>query len=194
MALGHRPLSANGLLLARSGGPSPATRGAGEQHPHDARLTTTAHYPAPECPCCGGNVLPHAKPYRVHQVFELPKISYFVTEHQLFRGTCTRCVVSAQAELPETISSSQMGTNLLSYIALQSGQFHQSISQIQQQLKQHVGLTFSRGAISEAQGRVSAMLTPRTRPSSSECNRQAISMPMKPGTSVVASGAGCGGR
>jgi len=131
-----------------------------EQHPHDARLTTAAHYPTPECPCCGGNVLPHAKPYRVHQVFELPEVSYFVTEHQLFRGTCTRCVVSTQAELPETISSSQMGTNLLSYIALQSGQFHQSISQIQQQLKQHFGLTFSRGAISEAQGRVSAMLTP----------------------------------
>ena len=53
-----------------------------------------------------------------------------------------------------------MGANLLSYIALQSGQFHQSVSQIQQQLKQHFGLSFSRGAISEAQGRVSAMLTP----------------------------------
>ncbi|WP_042011223.1 IS66 family transposase, partial [Aeromonas fluvialis] len=64
------------------------------------------------------------------------------------------------APLPETVSSSQMGTNLLSYIALQSGLFHQSISQIQQQLKQHFGLSFSRGAISEAQGRVSAMLTP----------------------------------
>ncbi|WP_244054441.1 hypothetical protein, partial [Aeromonas caviae] len=36
----------------------------------------------------------------------------------------------------------------LSYIALQSGQFHQSVSQIQQQLKQHFGLSFSRGAIS----------------------------------------------
>ena len=53
-----------------------------------------------------------------------------------------------------------MGPNLLSYIALQSGQFHQSVSQIQQQLNQHFGLGFSRGAISEAQGRVSAMLTP----------------------------------
>lgn len=46
-----------------------------------------------------------------------------------------------------------MDPNQLSYIALQSEQFHQSISQIHQQLKQHFGLN-------EAQGRVSAMLTP----------------------------------
>jgi len=53
-----------------------------------------------------------------------------------------------------------MGNNLLAYVAMQSGQFHQSISKIQQQLEQNFGLSFSRGAISEAQGRVSAVLTP----------------------------------
>ena len=131
-----------------------------ERHPHDARLSVASHYPVSDCPCCGGKVLAHAKPYRVHQVFDLPEVSYVVTEHHVFRGTCTRCIATAQGALPETVSDTQMGPNLLSYIALQSGQFHQSISQIQQQLKQHFGLRFSRGAISEAQGRVSAMLTP----------------------------------
>ncbi|WP_270816055.1 IS66-like element ISAs21 family transposase, partial [Aeromonas sp. QDB23] len=92
--------------------------------------------------------------------FDLPEVSYVVTEHQLYRGTCRGCVTTSEAALPDTVSHSQMGANLLSYIALQSGQFHQSISKIQQQLKQHFGLSFSRGAISEAQGRVSAMLTP----------------------------------
>jgi hypothetical protein len=53
-----------------------------------------------------------------------------------------------------------MGPNLLAFIALQSGQFHQSIRNIQQHLHQTFGLHFSTGAISEAQGRVSAMLTP----------------------------------
>ncbi len=53
-----------------------------------------------------------------------------------------------------------MGNNLLAYVAMQSGQFHQSISKIQQQLEQNFGLSFSRGAISEAQDRVSAVLTP----------------------------------
>ncbi len=50
--------------------------------------------------------------------------------------------------------SGQMGNNLLAYVAMQSGQFHQSISKNQQQLEQNFGLSFSRGAISEAQGRV----------------------------------------
>lgn len=131
-----------------------------ERHPEDDRLTAIPHYPARQCACCGEQVVSHDKPYRVHQVFDLPEVSYVVTEHQLYRGTCRGCVTTSEAALPDTVSHSQMGANLLSYIALQSGQFHQSISKIQQQLKQHFGLSFSRGTISEAQGRVSAMLTP----------------------------------
>ncbi|MFB9848766.1 IS66 family transposase, partial [Oceanisphaera arctica] len=131
-----------------------------QRHPQDERVSVTPYFPAAECACCGGNMLNHTKPHRVHQVFDLPEVSYFVTEHQLFRATCTRCINTDEAMLPDTVSHTQMGTNLLSYIALQSGQFHQSISQIQRQLQQHFGLHFSRGAISEAQGRVSAMLTP----------------------------------
>ena len=131
-----------------------------ERHPEDDRLTAIPHYPAGQCPCCGEQVVSHDKPYRVHQVFDLPEVSYLVTEHQLFRGTCRGCITTSEAALPQTVSHRQMGANLLSYIALQSGQFHQSISKIQQQLKQHFGLSFSKGAISEAQGRVSAMLTP----------------------------------
>jgi hypothetical protein len=49
-----------------------------------------------------------------------------------------------------------MGPNVLAYIAVQAGQYHQSISKIQQQLEQNFGLRFSRGAIDEAQRRISA--------------------------------------
>lgn len=131
-----------------------------ERHPHDVLLSVTSYYPVPDCPCCGGKMLPHDKPYRVHQVFDLPEVSYFVTEHQLFRATGTLCINTKEITLPETVSDIQMGVNLLSYIARQSGQFHQSVTQIQQQLKQHFDLGFSRWAISEAQGRVSTLLTP----------------------------------
>ena len=131
-----------------------------EHHPHDARLSVVSYYPPADCPCCGDKVLAHDKPYRVLQVFDLSEVSYFVTEHQLFRATCAQCINTTTVTLPETVSGTQMGANLLSYISLQSGQFHQSVSQIQQQLKQHFGLSFSRGAISETQGRVSAMLMP----------------------------------
>lgn len=52
-----------------------------------------------------------------------------------------------------------MGPNVLAYIAVQAGQFHQSISKIQQLLEQKFGLRFSLGVISEAKGWVSAMLS-----------------------------------
>lgn len=110
------------------------------------------YYPAPDCPGCGGNVLAHDKPYQTHQVFDLPEMSYFVTEHQLFRATCIRCIHTLEAAQPDSGSDNQMCLNLLSYITLQSGQFHQSVTQILQQLKQHFGRGFSRGAISEAEG------------------------------------------
>lgn len=129
-------------------------------HPHDHYLCVQPHFPASTCGCCGGSLVNHSQPYRIHQVFDLPQFSYEITEHQLFQGTCSRCGEAVRAPLPTSVSQTQMGANLLAYIALQSGQFHQSISQIQLQLKQVVGLCFSRGAISEAQGRVSAMLTP----------------------------------
>jgi hypothetical protein len=51
--------------------------------------TVVSYYPPADCPCCGGKVLAHDKPYRVHQVFDLPEVSYFFTEHQLFRATCS---------------------------------------------------------------------------------------------------------
>ncbi|MDO6528215.1 transposase, partial [Motilimonas sp. 1_MG-2023] len=48
----------------------------------------------------------------------------------------------------------------MSQIALFSGQYHQSIGNIQSLLQEIYGLRFSTGAISEAQGRISSMLTP----------------------------------
>jgi hypothetical protein len=142
-------------------GAQPGHKGHRRQsHPHDSRLTVEKHRPSDVCSCCGGKVVVNTRPYHTHQVFDLPEVSYFVTEHQLYTGHCTHCPASHRAELPDTISNTQMGTNLLACIALQAGQFHQSISKIRQQLKQNFGLEFSCGAISEAQGRVSAMLTP----------------------------------
>jgi transposase len=72
-----------------------------------------------------------------------------VDEHQLYGGTCEQCDDKHQAQLSDTLTSGQMGPNVFAYIAVQAGQFHQSISKIQQQLEQNFGLRFSRGAISE---------------------------------------------
>ncbi len=53
-----------------------------------------------------------------------------------------------------------MGPRLLSYIAVLAGEYHLSVRKIQRLLKDTYGVHFSVGAISEAQGKVSSMLTP----------------------------------
>ena len=48
----------------------------------------------------------------------------------------------------------------MGHIAILAGKYHLSVSQTRQLLLDQYGVTFSTGAISEAQGKVSAMLTP----------------------------------
>ena len=129
------------------------------QVPEDEVDEVFKYFPQSHC-CCGGQIIPNDKPFYRHQVFELPEPQHTVFEHQLYQGCCEHCCQTYQARLPDTVSETQMGPNLITYIALQAGQFHQSIQKIQLQLKQNYGLYFSTGAISEAQGRSSAMLTP----------------------------------
>ena len=161
-----RPPSSDGpAVVDRPRKSSGKPRGAqpGHKGSNRARVdevdVTLPYYPPDNC-ACGGKVISNATPYYRHQVFDIPQQAYNVTEHQLYQGSCCRCGEAVQATLPETVNNGQMGANMLAFIAIQAGQFHQSISQIQQQLQQNFGVYFSRGAISEAQGKVSSMLTP----------------------------------
>ena len=140
-------------------------RGAQSGHKGTKRMLadkvdeSRTYYPDETC-TCGGVIDVSDSPYRRHQVFDIPSQAFTVVEHQLYQGQCCQCSKTVKANLPDNVNQGQMGNNLLAYVAIQSGQFHQSISKIQQQLEQNFGFSFSRGAISEAQGRVSAVLTP----------------------------------
>lgn len=90
----------------------------------------------------------------------MPKQAFDITEYQVFHGKCSCCAAASKGEIPATASATQMGPNLLSYISVLTGKYHLSIRKIQSLLKSQFGNTFSTGAISEAQGRVSNMLTP----------------------------------
>ncbi|WP_255334786.1 MULTISPECIES: IS66 family transposase [Xenorhabdus] len=112
------------------------------------------------CTLCGGHVEPNTTPTYRHQVFELPKISLDITEYQLFHGRCQRCHHTVRATLPDDAPSGQLGPRLMSQMAVLSGQYHLSISKIQRLIRDTYGIHFSTGLISEAQGRISSMLTP----------------------------------
>ncbi|WP_338851395.1 IS66 family transposase (plasmid) [Alteromonas macleodii] len=163
-----RPPSSNGPGASSSAPakkPTGRKRGAQSGHKGSKRMLadtvdeTRTYYPDDTC-ACGGAIAISDSPYRRHQVFDIPSQAFSVVEHQLHQGQCCQCSKTVKATLPDNVNQGQMGNNLLAYVAMQSGQFHQSISKIQQQLEQNFGLSFSRGAISEAQGRVSAVLTP----------------------------------
>lgn len=102
----------------------------------------------------------NASPTFRHQVFELPVLPLDITEYQVFHGHCQHCDAVSKGELPKTAPSGQMGPRLMSYISVLAGEYHLSIRKIQRLLRAQYGVTFSVGAISEAQGRISSILTP----------------------------------
>ncbi|EDQ00900.1 hypothetical transposase [Shewanella benthica KT99] len=112
------------------------------------------------CADCGGKVVANSSPSYRHQVFELPKPTLDITEYQLFHGRCQQCNTVSKGALPEEAPDGQMGPRLLSYVAVLSGLYHLSVRKIQRLLQDQYGTHFSTGLISEAQGRVSSMLTP----------------------------------
>ena len=69
----------------------------------------------------GGEIRIDPIPLARHQVFDLPEITYSVTEHQRFGGTCLCCRRGVIAQLPQDIPSGQMGPGLIAWIALMSG-------------------------------------------------------------------------
>ncbi len=117
--------------------------------------------PESACPCCGhSEIAIHEKPFYRHQVHEIPQPKIDITEYRLYSGQCTHCHEIVRAKRPDHVPQGSMGPNLLSHIALLSGQYHLSVRKIQSLLKEHFGTTFSVGAISEAQTKVASMLTP----------------------------------
>ncbi|WP_331432431.1 IS66 family transposase [Photobacterium profundum] len=117
--------------------------------------------PSSLCPCCGdSHIAINQKPSYRHQVHEIPEPIVNITEYQVFHGRCQNCQTSVKGKRPQDTPQGIMGPNLMSYIALLAGQFHLSVRKIQELLKLQLGTSFSTGAISEAQGKVSSMLTP----------------------------------
>jgi len=147
--------------------PSGRKRGAQAGHvahtrdlvPESAVDQIQRHLPDARCPC-GGEIVIDAEPSSRHQIFDLPEITYTVTEHQCFGGTCCCCHRPVTARLPRDIPSGQMGPGLIAWIALMSGYFRLSTRNIQSLLEMQWGLHFSIGAISQSQEPVAEWLEP----------------------------------
>lgn len=113
----------------------------------------------PEAICeCGGTVAVSAVSPHRHQVFDIPVVRALINEYRLYSGRCQGCGRIHSAELPHGVPRGQLGARALSLVGMLGTRFHLSQRKIRQLLDQVLGLSFSVGAISQAQGKVAAAL------------------------------------
>lgn len=114
-------------------------------------------YDLKACPCCGGDVslVPEA-PERVVQQVEVVPAHYFVEEHHAPLYYCSRCGKSHYAALPSSVEKGGLiGPILTAQIAYMKGAMHASFSTIRKYVRDVMGLTLSRGYLSNLIGKTS---------------------------------------
>ena len=109
----------------KQGGQKGHKRHQRELVPTEDCTTVTLCHPG-GCRRCGGELQADDSPPWRHQVWELPEIKPLIDEYQLFRGHCSCCGITTQAELPEGVPSGQCGPRLAAFTGLLMGHFRQS--------------------------------------------------------------------
>ncbi|HDY8067428.1 TPA: IS66 family transposase, partial [Vibrio vulnificus] len=75
--------SPNRKKSGKKPGAQPGHKGHRRQlHPIEDNASVEQYLPKKTCHC-GGCVIPNRKPYKRHQIFDLPDISYTLVEHQV---------------------------------------------------------------------------------------------------------------
>ncbi len=112
------------------------------------------YFPHERCGCGSTVEMADAPAYR-HQIWDVIPMKMKVEEHQFYQGVCGGCGKTHHSQWPDWLPSGQMGAGLISWIGMMSGQYHLSVRNIQSLLKEMCQDTFSTGAISNAQGKLS---------------------------------------
>lgn len=81
-----------------------------------------------------------------------------ISEYRLYRGVCAGCHKAHAAKLPAGVTQGQLGPRVLGAIGVLSTQYHLTVAKVQGVLRQFLGLEFSLGTISNAQGLISQAL------------------------------------
>ncbi len=112
----------------------------------------------PERCACGGTVEVTGQARR-HQVFDLPPvIKPVVSEYRLYTGVCRGCRRAHAAQLPAGVPSGQIGPRALGLVGMLGTRFQMPQMKIRDLMAQLLGIDFSVGAISQAQGKLAQAL------------------------------------
>ena len=111
------------------------------------------------CPCCGGPVHRNGHLARVVQQVDVTKPPLTIEQHTSPEYWCAQCRRGFKAPMPAHIEKGGLvGLELTALIAFMKGACHASFSTIRTFLRDVVGATISRGALSTILGKVNAAL------------------------------------
>lgn len=112
--------------------------------------------PPEECEC--GGPIRAGRPIR-HQVVDVPaQVQAEVQEYRLYHGVCDHCRRVHSSELPAGVPRGQIGPRALALVGWLGTEMHLTQGKIREVLARLLGVDFSVGAISQAQGLVARAL------------------------------------
>ena len=106
------------------------------------------------------------------QLFELPKLACTITEYRRFQKTCV-CGYTTKGPVGD-IPSSPFGPRLMSFVALLIGVYHLSRRQVQDLLRDLLGLSISLGGISNIERQASEATKPAFEETKTALNAQEV--------------------
>ena len=122
-------------------------------------VSETRVYTLEACPNCGGRLRSTSKPLRVIQQVEIIETPIEITEHRGRAYWCPGCQRVHYAPLPPEVERGGLvGPRLTALIGFLKGTCHMSFSTIRKFLRDVVGVTISRGHLSNVLNKVSAAL------------------------------------
>ncbi len=123
------------------------------------QITCTHTHVLTCCPCCGGAVRPNGDKARVVQRVDVQKPPITVAQHTSPEFWCDACARGFTAPMPTPVERGGLvGPQLTALIAFMKGACHASFSTIRTFLRDVVGVTISRGQLTNILRKVSAAL------------------------------------
>jgi transposase len=134
----------------KSSGGQPGHLGAYRQLAPIEKVDAVVDHVPESCSQCGRTLLSEnsneQEPLR-HQVYELPEIKVFITEHRLHRGHCPGCGQVTTAKLPLEVPNGAFGPRLQAVIAMLTGRYRLSRNEAQDFVENVLGVPIAEGSI-----------------------------------------------
>lgn len=127
------------------------------------------------CDCCGHTLPKESEGYDARQIFDLPPIKIFVTEHRSSKKTCRHCGEQNKASFPKgLVQPAQYGNNLKALCAYLQNYQMLPYARCSEFIKDLTGQPIATGSLSNFQRQCFELLTPYQE----EVKRQLLKSPV----------------